>query len=36
MDAVDAMRLAQSNLSHNPKFAHPYYWAAMVLIGDWR
>jgi CHAT domain-containing protein len=36
MDAVDAMRLAQSNLAANPKFSHPYYWAAMVLIGDWR
>jgi CHAT domain-containing protein len=36
MDAIDAMRLAQSNLSNMPKFNHPYYWAAMVLIGDWR
>jgi CHAT domain-containing protein len=36
MDAVDAMRAAQSNLSNNPKFNHPFYWAAMVLIGDWR
>ena len=36
MDAIDAMRLAQSNLSNIPKFNHPYYWAAMVLIGDWR
>lgn len=36
MDAVDAIRSAQSNLSNNPKFTHPFYWAAMVLIGDWR
>ena len=36
MDAVDAMRMAQSKLASNPKFSHPYYWAAMVLIGDWR
>jgi CHAT domain-containing protein len=36
MDAVDAMRGAQSHLSNIPKFNHPYYWAAMVLIGDWR
>jgi CHAT domain-containing protein len=36
MDAVDALRLAQINLSNNPKFSHPYYWAAAVLLGDWR
>ena len=36
MDTVDAMRLAQSKLAGNPKFNHPYYWGAMVLIGDWR
>jgi CHAT domain-containing protein len=36
MDAVDAMRIAQSNLASIPKFNHPYYWGAMVLIGDWR
>ena len=36
MDAVDAKRMAQSKLASNPKFSHPYYWGAMVLIGDWR
>lgn len=36
MDAVDAIRLAQVNLSKNPKFTHPYYWAAEILMGDWR
>lgn len=36
MDAVDALRLAQINLANNPKFIHPYYWAAAVLLGDWR
>ena len=36
MEAVDALRTAQVNLSHNPKFAHPFYWAAAVLLGDWR
>lgn len=36
MDAVDALRLAQVQLSNNPKFSHPYYWAAAVLLGDWR
>jgi CHAT domain-containing protein len=36
MDAVDALRVAQVNLSHNPNYAHPFYWAAAVLLGDWR
>lgn len=36
MDAIDALRQAQVTLSNNPKFAHPYYWAAAVLLGDWR
>ncbi len=36
MDAVDALRLAQVNLSANPKFAYPYYWAGAILLGDWR
>lgn len=36
MDAVDALRMAQIHLSNNSKFSHPYYWAAAVLLGDWR
>ena len=36
MDSVDALRSAQITLSKNPKFVHPYYWAAVVLLGDWR
>jgi CHAT domain-containing protein len=36
MDAVDALRTAQVSLATNKKFSHPYYWAAVVLLGDWR
>jgi len=36
MDAVDALRISQINLSHNPKFASPYFWAGAILMGDWR
>lgn len=36
MDAVDALRQAQVSLSNNPKYSHPFYWGAAVLLGDWR
>ncbi len=36
MDAIDALRQAQVSVSSQPKYAHPYYWGAAVLLGDWR
>jgi CHAT domain-containing protein len=36
MNTVDALRLAQETLSKNPKYAHPFYWGAFVLYGEWR
>ena len=36
IDKVDALRLAQETLSKNPKYAHPFYWGAFVLYGEWR
>ena len=36
MDAIDALRNAQVKLSQTPKYSHPYYWAGIVLLGDWR
>ncbi len=36
MEAVDALRTSQVNLSKNPKFSLPYYWAGAILLGDWR
>ncbi|HYC87329.1 MAG TPA: CHAT domain-containing tetratricopeptide repeat protein, partial [Chryseosolibacter sp.] len=36
MEAIDALRKAQVSLSQKPKYAHPYYWAGIVLLGDWR
>jgi CHAT domain-containing protein/tetratricopeptide (TPR) repeat protein len=36
MSKVEALRRAQIELSQNPKFSHPYYWAPFILIGDWR
>ena len=34
--AVDAMRSAQIEVLRTPRFAHPFFWAPFVLIGDWR
>jgi CHAT domain-containing protein/tetratricopeptide (TPR) repeat protein len=36
MTKADALRYAQATLSKNPKYAHPYFWAAFVLYGEWR
>jgi CHAT domain-containing protein len=32
---ADALTQAQRALIRSPQFSHPYYWAPMVLIGDW-
>ncbi len=36
MSKVDALRHAQIKLASQEKYSHPYFWAAFVLIGDWR
>jgi CHAT domain-containing protein len=33
---TDALRNAQLFMLSDEKFAHPFYWAPFVLIGDWR
>jgi CHAT domain-containing protein len=33
---TEALRKAQLSMLGNEKFAHPFYWAPFVLIGDWR
>jgi len=36
MPLTDALRKAQVDLSKDPKFSSPYYWAPFVLIGNWK
>jgi CHAT domain-containing protein/Tfp pilus assembly protein PilF len=36
MDTAEALRQAQLALRANPRYAHPYFWGAWVLVGDWR
>jgi tetratricopeptide (TPR) repeat protein len=30
-----ALRAAQIETSHDPRWAHPYFWAGFVIQGDW-
>jgi CHAT domain-containing protein len=32
----EAMRRAQLATMSDPRFAHPYFWAPFVILGDWR
>jgi CHAT domain-containing protein len=32
---AEALRSAQQAILQDNKFAHPYYWAAFVLVGNW-
>jgi len=33
---AEAMRRAQLSVMHDPRFAHPYYWAPFIVLGDWK
>jgi CHAT domain-containing protein len=33
---AEALRRAKLTLMQQPRFAHPYYWAAFIPAGDWR
>jgi CHAT domain-containing protein len=36
LSKTDALRKAQLTLLGNEKFAHPFFWAPFVIVGDWR
>jgi len=33
---AEAMRRAQLAVMRDPRFAHPYYWAPFIVLGDWK
>jgi CHAT domain-containing protein len=33
---AEALRQAALKLRNKPKYAHPFYWAAFVIVGDAR
>lgn len=36
MTKADALKAAQMDLIHNDEFKNPYYWAAFILLGEWK
>jgi CHAT domain-containing protein/Tfp pilus assembly protein PilF len=32
---AEALRRAKLRIARQPRFAHPYYWAAFIAAGDW-
>ena len=35
MTRAEAVRIAQLHLLKTPEFAHPYFWAPFILVGNW-
>lgn len=35
-DKAVALRQAMTQIQHDPRWSHPYYWGAFVFVGDWR
>lgn len=33
---AESLRRAQLAVMRDPRFAHPYYWAPFIMLGDWR
>lgn len=33
---AEALRRAQLSVLHDPRYAHPFFWAPFVMLGEWR
>jgi CHAT domain-containing protein len=36
LSKIEALRQAQLALMAQPKYAHPFYWAPFILMGNWK
>jgi CHAT domain-containing protein len=36
LSKIEALRQAQMALMQQPKYAHPFYWAPFILMGNWK
>jgi CHAT domain-containing protein len=36
LNKAEALRQAQIALQEQPQYAHPYYWAPFILMGNWK
>ena len=34
LSKAESLRMAELQVMHSDKYAHPFYWAAFVLMGD--
>lgn len=33
---AEALRRAQLSVMHDPRYAHPFFWAPFLMLGEWR
>ena len=33
---IESLRLAQLSLLTQSRYAHPFYWAPFILMGNWK
>jgi CHAT domain-containing protein len=36
LSKIEALRQSQVALMQQPKYAHPFYWAPFILMGNWK
>ena len=36
LSKMEALRQAQLGLLAQPRYAHPFYWAPFILMGNWK